>query len=277
MSVVDQNLKWLCDRTGLDNTKLAQATQIDRTVISKILSGKRQATPAQLLTLAKHFDILDPDDLKSSHETFIEKYRAADSNLLLRSFRAVRSHLPRLQSIYESYRGQYGVYYARASGKEGERLVVASLLDIHRLTREAIEFRFINPYKLPTGEWSIYDYSGFLFPVGETLYLLAEQKDNDYEVLSILIQTSHGPQVSLLKGLMSGVGVKIEEGGIERHWIAARPVVLAKRRTRLESWRPAISRELGFLQETKLPEFVRRQLSDERVDLSSDRIRVLEQ
>jgi transcriptional regulator with XRE-family HTH domain len=272
MSEVAQNLRWLCDRAGLDRTKLAEATHIDRTVISKILSGKRPPTSTQLLTLAKHFDVLDPDELKFSHDTFVETYKAADSNLLLRSFRAVRSHLPRLQSIYESYRGQYGVYYSRASGKDDERLVVASLLDVHRLTREAIEFRFINPHKLPTGEWSIYDYSGFLFPIGETLFLLAEQKDNDYEVLTILIQMSHGPQVRLLKGLMSGVGVKTEEGA-ERHWIAARPVVLHKRRTRIESWRSSISQELGFLQETKLPEFVRRQLSYERVDLSSDRDR----
>lgn len=67
------SIRAIRERSGLTKTQLAHRTGIDRTLISRIESGERNGTPAQLIAIAQglHVDLLavlapaariDPDD-----------------------------------------------------------------------------------------------------------------------------------------------------------------------------------------------------------------------
>jgi transcriptional regulator with XRE-family HTH domain len=260
-----KNLEWLRSRSGLGKAAFADELKIDRTSLSRLFSGKRPPTPSQLDKLAKYGGF-DAEDLLLPYNEFMERNKKISSNLVLLAFRTIRANLSRQKTIFDAYCGQYTVYYRGKKRVKGERRVVSSLLDIHRRTQDTIQFRFINPYLLPTGEWAAYEYSGFVFPVGETLYLLGEQKSQEYEILSMLIQMSPAPKVSILRGLMTGVGVE-NVGGVDRGHIAARSIVLSRRRRPLGDWRAGLTTELGFLPESKMPEVIQRELSDDKIDV----------
>ena len=260
-----KNLEWLRSRSGLSKAAFAEELKIDRTSLSRLFSGKRPPTQFQLEKLAKYGGF-DADDLLLPHTEFLLRNKATSSNLVLLAFRTIRGNLSRQREIFDVYRGQYAVYYRGKKIVKEERRVVGSLLDIDRRTEDTIQFRFINPYLLANGEWSAYEYSGFLFPVGETLYLLGEQKSQQYEILSMLIQMSPAPKVNILRGLMTGVGVE-KVGGVDRGHIAARSIVVSRRRRPLENWRSALMTELGYFPESKLSEVVQRELSDDKIDV----------
>jgi hypothetical protein len=95
---------------------------------------------------------------------------------------------------------------------------------------------------------------------------LGEQKDREYEVLSMLIQMSRAPSIRILKGLFTAIGVKYESR-VEKGQIIARSIVLVRRRARLENWRSAIGTDLGYFPESKLPEVVRRELNNQNIDI----------
>jgi hypothetical protein len=157
------------------------------------------------------------------------------------------------------------VYNLRTSGQPADRFNV-SLLDIRRVSGDAIQFGFINPTRLITDEMTAFEYSGFAFPVGNILYLLGEQKNQEYEILSMLIQMSQAASIQILKGLFTAIGVK-NENKVEKGQIIARSIVLVRRRKRIDDWRSAIGTELAFLPESKLPTIVRYALVNQNIDI----------
>jgi transcriptional regulator with XRE-family HTH domain len=259
-----ENLEWLRRRAGLNQTQFASEFGIERSYFNRLLSGEREPTAAQMLAIGNLYN-LEPNDLLLPHLEFVERFSTANSNLPLASFRTIRSNAPRLRSVFESYRGQYIVYNLRTSGQAADRFN-ASLLDIKRLSGDAIQFEFINPTRLITDEMTAFEYSGYAFPVGNTLYLLGEQRDHEYEILSMLIQMSQAASIQILKGLFTAIGIK-NENKVEKSLIIARSIVLVRRRRRLENWRSAIGTELGFLPESKLPTIVRYALVNQNIDI----------
>jgi hypothetical protein len=179
---------------------------------------------------------------------------------MLLSFRAIQSNLDRWEEISARYAGQYNVHYGLDSKEE----ILVSLLTIERPTKEGIEVAFINPYREPGGEISVYEYAGFMYPVRDYLYFVCEEKSADYDILSIIIHDAHTPRVSMLKGLISGIGVR---DGISS--IAARPILVLRRSRPIEDWKAALGREIGYFPNDKVPEAIRRQLNNERVTVTT--------
>jgi hypothetical protein len=60
-------------------------------------------------------------------------------------------------------------------------------------------------------------YSGFAFPVGETLYLLGEQKDREYEILSMLSRLS---LIRALIACLAKTGLQVGD-----HQLAPKPIL----------------------------------------------------
>jgi transcriptional regulator with XRE-family HTH domain len=264
MSNFSQNLEWLRRRAGLNQTQFALELKIERSIFTRLLLGEREPTAAQLSRIADYHG-LEVDDMLLSHAEFVDRFSNLNSNLPLASFRTIRNNSPRLRSVFKSYGGQYTVYNLRTSGSADERFN-ASLLDIKRLSGDAIHFEFINPTRLVTGEMTAFEYSGYAFPVGNTLYLLGEQKDHEYEILSLLIRMSQAASIQILKGLFTAIGIK-NEINAEKSLIIARSIVLVRRKSTLEDWRSAIGTELGFLPESKLPAVVSHTLVNQNIDI----------
>lgn len=138
--------------------------------------------------------------------------------------------------------------------------MIASLLALDRLTPNGLYATLTNPHKDSAGAISAYEYEGFAYPVREYIYFLLEQKNSDYEILSMILREARTPNVSVLKGMVAGIGVDQEVS-----YIAARPLVALKRQRVIDDWRSLFGKELGYLREDTVPKAARDQLSSEKI------------
>jgi transcriptional regulator with XRE-family HTH domain len=252
-----KNIRFLANLHRLKQEGLAKELGWNRTVLTKLLTGKREANVTQKSKLALYFRI-EPAELELDHVTFCEQLNGnrVSSGLPLLTFRTLRENTKRWRASFEKYRGQYLVYYQQ---KEKDT-VVGSLLAIDRLTGDGLHATMVNPHRDSSGIISVYEYEGYAYPVREYLYFLLEQKNADFEILSLILHEARTPSVHLLKGLISGIGVAEEVS-----YIAARPLVAIKRQRLIDDWRSAVGNELGYRPQTSIPEAAQRQLSSEKV------------
>jgi len=259
MSDFARNLQHLFVLSGKKTREqFAFALGLERTMLSKLMSGRRPPTPMHLWKIAS-FAGCTADDLLFGHAKFrsIMQDYTTRSNLMLLSFRSIKKSVAEFSEALKTYKGQYLVYYASETSP-----ALASLLSINKVTKEGIEFTFVNPYRANDGSLSAYEYSGYMYPVSEFLYFICEQKTRDYEILSLILYKSRGPHVSLLSGLITGIGVKEDNTG----WIASVPIIAYRRLKGIEDWQAALrNNELGFIAWDKLPEVVRRNLKTDRL------------
>ncbi|MGY3451928.1 helix-turn-helix domain-containing protein [Bradyrhizobium sp. USDA 4353] len=251
-----KNLRYIARLHRLKQEELAAELGWNRAVLAKLMSGERDPNVQQAITLASFFRI-DGATLELDHEAFRARFggSTASSNLPLLTFRTLRENNGRWQTSFEKYRGQYVLYYMHNADT-----VIGSLLEIDRLTTDGLHVTLINPHRDSSGNISAYEYHGYFYPVREYMYFLLEQKTNDYEILSIVLHEARTPSVNVLKGMISGIGVVDEVS-----YIAARPLVALKRQRRIENWRDAIGKELGYGSPAGIPEAARRLLSNEKV------------
>ena len=144
---------------------------LPRHAVNKIKNGVRAPTKEQALLIARHFGI-DVEDLSVGHVQFrkIIDLKLPNKSHMAYFLRTISANLPRCKEIYQCYSGQFIVYTNRSK----DDLVVASLLNIKRLTKSGIEFEMINPYQ-EGGRYDAYVYRGYMVPVGEFLYFVGEQ------------------------------------------------------------------------------------------------------
>lgn len=257
MTNFKKNLAYLMLASGCKTDgEFARDVGLQRYEINKIKNGVREPTEKQKLLIANRYgiDIADMDvsdvkfkriiDLKFPHKSHMAYF-----------LKTIEINLPRCKEVFYRYQGQFIVYTNRS--KEGT--VVASLLNIKRLTKNGIEFEMINPYK----EGDLYDayiYRGFMMPVGEFLYFVCEQNEQTYEVLTMMFHAVGTPEPRLLRGAWLGVGVK---DGMKA--IASVSAVASRQLRPIEDWREAIPKKLGHVKVGSLDQIIQTQLNDERV------------
>ncbi len=253
-----KNVRHLASVHRLKQVALANELGWDRTVLAKLMSGEREPNANQKSALALFFRI-EPSELDLDHAAFLERHTGtAASNLPLMTFRAVRQNTNKWRDSFEKYRGQYLLHYLHSE----PNTVISSLLSIDRLTGDGLHASLINPHKDSSGNMSCYEYEGYAYPVREYMYFLLEQKNSDYEILSIILHEARTPSVHLLKGMISGIGVVNEVS-----YIAARPLVALKRKRAIDDWRKA--KELGYWPRSGIDNVVQLQLSSEKITVKT--------
>ena len=258
MSNFSENLSHLYRVHGFANqAELGREVEIERSVVSKLLTGARDPTSSQRLRIAKYFKLqqsnfdLPPDAFLGAVENVVAK-----SDLVFLSFRTTKQSIQRCEEVVARYKGQYLIYYPQTD----DGSVIASLLSVGRATKEGIEVDLINPHRDLNGKVTAYQYAGYMYPVREFFYFYFEQNSADYEILALIIHESRTPQVNVLKGMISGVGVLDEAS-----FIAARPIVALRRQRKMDNWQTALGTELGYIPAGKVPEIARKQLSTEKI------------
>ena len=225
---------------------------LSRWTVNKLLRGNREPTTRNLKNIAENCGV-DPNDLYLGHKTFRKLYlsKSINSGYMVHALRTVKSNLHRCRDIFLKYSGQYIVYTNRPE----KGIVGASLLDILRVTKNGIEFTMINPYR-EGSEHTAFEYKGYMMPIDEFLYFIGEQKENSYEILTMIFHLSGAPTSGLLLGLWSGIGVR---DGMKS--IASVPAVAVRRKKRIEDWRSVLNVDLGSIKAKTLPEMVQRRLN----------------
>lgn len=230
---------------------------IDRSVLSKLLTGARAPTSRHRVQIARYFGLKQSDfDLPKNAFLDVIENIVAKSDLVFLRFRTTKQNMQRYEQVVARYGGQYLIYYPQTD----DGSVIASLLTIGRETKEGIEVSLINPHRDLSGKVTAYEYAGYMYPVEEFFYLYLEQKPADYEILSMIFHQSRTPQVNILKGIISGVGVLDELS-----FIAARPIIALRRQQNIDDWQTALGTELGYIPAGKVPEIARKQLSPEKI------------
>jgi hypothetical protein len=258
VSRFSENLSYLYQLRGFASAEVfGKVVGIDRSGVSRLLSGARAPTANQKMRIARYFELRAVDfDLTKDEFLEVAENVVTKSNLVFLAFRTIRQNLPRFEDVAHRYEGQYLVYYPQS--RDGS--VIASLLSIGKSTKEGIAVRLINPHRDSSGTVTAYEYAGYMYPIREFLYFYFEQKPADYEILSIILHESRAPQVNVLRGMISGVGVLDDLS-----FIAARPIVVQRRRRNIENWESALGNELGYIPSGRVPEIARKHLSEERI------------
>ncbi|MEY9634096.1 transcriptional regulator with XRE-family HTH domain [Bradyrhizobium japonicum] len=253
-----KNVRHLASVHRLKQVALAKDLGWDRTVLAKLMSGEREPNTNQKGALALYFRI-EPSELDLDHGAFLARHTgAAVSNLPLMTFRAVRQNTNKWRECFEKYRGQYVLHYLHSEPDT----VISSLLSIDRLTGDGLHASLVNPHKDSGGNMSYYEYEGYAYPVREYMYFLLEQKNSDYEILSLILHEARTPSVHLLKGMISGIGVVNEVS-----YIAARPLVALKRKRPIDDW--AQSKEIGYRPRNAIDNAAQLQLSSEKITVTT--------
>lgn len=245
-----KNIQYACERADyLTMTALAAEIGIPRATFSRIFNGKRAPNLKHLQKISKHLRCRI-DDLRLPHAKFkrLIDEKIAGTGLPLLLFRTTKQFADTWAETSEKYKGQYIMY----NGRNSEGTTIASLVSLGKPTKEGIEFSLTNPYR-DSGNYTAYEYSGLIFPVGDFLYGFAEQKLNRYELLSVILYASRTPEFSILRGLISGIGVK--EGASV---VSSSAVILVRQRRPIRDWRAELDRRLGYIPTTSLPVIVQR-------------------
>lgn len=253
-----KNLEHLFNESGCRTRgEFASRLGIDRTRVSRLLNGKDEATKSERVRIAEVFD-LEVSQLYSYNDHFMK----AIGNLGVKRFiDAKKLHVLddfiRITSKESAkYRGQYNLYY---SGTDPD-ICIASLVTIGKKFNNGLEFEMINPYEFADGSYGAFEYKGIMYISEFAIYVIAEQTKKDYELLNLIFYTSPLSEVKVLKGIISGIGVKHEQ-----RFVAANSAVLLKRASPIRSWKEKLGSELGYVRRESLPELIRRNLDSQKI------------
>lgn len=235
--------------------QIAEEIGIDRSTLSRLKTGAREASAEHLTLIANYAGLSEPELLHLPHEAFKEVLREgkAATNSPVHGLRIISANLGECKNTEDVYAGQY-VLYTRST-RPGK--VVASLLEIGSTTSNGISVSLINPYNGHDGEYLAFEYRGFMVPVAEYVYVFAEQLTGNYEVLSLIFHAVPVKPAIILEGIQSGVGVLKN-----RKFIASVCVVGERVRKPIAHWRDALGTRLGYLELASLPEVVRLKLDN---------------
>ena len=254
VSDFSKNLEELMIRSDLGSVKIfANKLGLGRTVISRLKSGAREPTLAQLRAIAEFAGFLSPDDLMRPHDEFLEILTKGHgpSGSPLHSLAVLQRNVPRCAELLGDYKGQY-ILYAPSSR---ENTVVASLFEITGVSQHGMTVRLVNPYNGHDGDYQAFEYAGFMVPASEYLYVFAEQIAEDYEVITLIFHAPPVRPVRVLEGVWSGIGVKRN-----RKFISASPAVAVWAQRPIENWREELGERLGYLPIGKAGELVRQKM-----------------
>lgn len=254
-----QNLEAVIARSGIDSVKgFAREVGLARTCISRLRSGTRGPTASQLRAIAQFVGMITPEDLLKPHEEFLNVLDSGNppSGSPLHSLRPLSKSLTRCRSLAPDYAGQY-VLYAPSSR---ENTVVASLLELGVVDQAGIQTSIINPYNGHDGDYLAFEYTGFMVPVSDYIYVFAEQKTENYEVTSLIFHAPPVKPARMLEGIWSGIGVKSN-----RKFVSASPVVALRLAKPIENWRGALGEQLGYLSSGKIPRVVSKKLQNKGI------------
>lgn len=251
------NVRYLASLHRLKQVALAKELGWDRTVLAKFMSGQRKPSISQKVALATVLRT-QVAELELDHATFRARLEGdrTRSDMPLLTFRTTIESARRWQHTFEKYRGQYLIYYKHVV----DGIVIASLLTIDRLTNDGLYATLTNPHKDSSGSTTAFEYAGYAYPVREYIYFLLEQKNANYEILSVILHEARTPTINVLRGLLSGIGVDKEVS-----YIAARPLVALRLQRRIDDWRAAVGKELGYLPLSGIRQIARQHLSDEKI------------
>jgi transcriptional regulator with XRE-family HTH domain len=255
MTEFQKNFEFLyLQSQAFSDDHFGQMLSLGRTTVNRLRNGTRQPSSKQLNQIAKYCG-METTDLLLENNAFIKIYegKRINSGYMIHSLRTVQENLSHCKEVFEKYGGQWQVY----TNCSTDGIVICSLLSILRATKNGIEFEMINPY-LEDESYDAYTYKGYLIPIQDYLYFIGEQKENSYEVLTMLFHTSGAPKPTLVTGLWTGVGVK---DGVK--CIASVSAVAQKRKQPIEDWREHLGLDLGYVQANKLSKLVQTKLSSE--------------
>lgn len=253
MAAFSQNLRHLLELSGCKtDAQFAGLLGMERWTFNKLKNGSIKPTRTHLQKISEYsgFSI---KELHLQHDKFLElpNRDIIDESIMFRKFRITQSHSQNLRSIFDKYQGNYIIYtYGSGDGQ-----IIASLLNVNRLTRSGIEFEMINPYFEGFDQYQVYKYTGFLIPAEDYLYFFGEQEKHDYEILSMVFGMTGAPEVKMLRGLWTGIGVLRGEKYI------ASVTALAVKQDRPLEWRKELGEKIGYLQTDSLPEVIRRNIA----------------
>ena len=233
--------------------RIAEDIGIERSVLSKLKNGSRNPSAVHLRLIANHPAIHDPNQLLLPHEEFKGVLEKGQPSLHspIHGLRVVAANLSACKKVEDTYVGQYVLY--TPSKRDG--LCVASLLEVGPTTSNGLSINIVNPYTGHDGKYLAFEYRGFMVPIAEYLYIFAEQKSADYEVLSIILHAAPVKPANTLEGIQNGVGV-IQN----RKYIAAVNAIAARVRTPIDNWRAALDTRLGYLKIPSLPELIQKKM-----------------
>ena len=256
MSAFVQNFDYIYQQTNCRNdNEFAGEVGLSRSTVNRLKNGKRPLSKQQAILIARYAGV-EVADLYLPHAEFVEIYnsRKIVSDYMIHSLRVVEKNLRHCRDLFPTYSGQYVVY----TNKSKDGRVIASLLELTRVTKHGIEFHMINPYLEVPGKYESYNYKGYMMPVENFLYFVGEQEKNEYEILTMIFETSGAPKVGILRGLWTGIGVK---GGVKA--IASVPAIAVKRSNIIENWRNVTDKNVGYLKVANLPHMIQEKLRDE--------------
>jgi len=253
-----QNINTIMKKSGAGTQEeFARQCGFSQSGLSKILASTRNPTDDVLRKIA-FVGGVDVSDLQLNPEDFhdIINNITISSNLCMISLRTIKDNLYRCREVFKDYEGQYILYNSSSENK----IFVASLLSLNRVTKEGIEFTLINPYKGVDGRYQTFKYKGFAFPVNKYLYLFAEQEDQDYEILTIILSLSSAPKVNILEGAQTGIGVLND-----RAYVASTYCCCVKQNNIIKDINKELPGKLGYLKEEKISEMVKKNFTEDRM------------
>ncbi len=230
---------------------------ISRSVVNKLRNGRRSPTRRHLNCIANYCGV-NPDELLLEHDSFrkIMAGKFETIPFMIHALSVIEENIEKCRDLFSIYEGQYNIYTNKST--EGE--VVASLLEMQKVTKFGIQFSMVNPYREEGFSYQVFRYRGYAVPIDQFIYFFGEQEGNKYEVLTMIFQMSAAPKSVLLRGMWSGIGVT--EG---RKFIAAVPALAMRRQRRIDDWKTALGSDIGILPVDKVPALIQKNLRQERV------------
>jgi len=260
MSGFPQNFEYLCRQFELgDQKQIAKTFGLARETISRLRSGIRNPTEQHLQVFSRLFRI-SPNALLLDHDKFLDTIdiRRRNPGPSMASIRTISLNSNRFEDVFKKYEGSYKVYHLQLDKSK----VVVSLLNVKYLADEGIIVEYINPHVDVAGHQSNYEYRGYLYPLAGFMYVVCEQFQSEYEILTMLLHDNPDPKPRVLKGLVTGIGVI--EGS---NYIAARPIILARQRNKLKNEHETLDGNIGHLPIGEIPQYIRNLLSTEEITM----------
>lgn len=254
-----KNLRHLYEISGCTTqSEFAFQFAIDRSRMNKLLGGKAASSRAEKIKLSMKLGPIF-DRIEDDHKSFIQYMENEGVRRFIDpdKFKLIRSTDENRTAEINRYKGQYILYYG---GGEKSEYCISSLVTIGKSYHNGLEFKMINPYRFTDGQYGHFAYDGVMYLSDVGVFMIAEQVENDYEILSMIFHSSPLSDVRILRGVVSGIGIRGE-----RRYVASNAAVLLKRTALIHDWQKSLGRELAYLPIAKLPEIVRQYLKHERI------------
>lgn len=158
----------------------------------------------------------------------------------------------RSSEFCDQYAGQYVLYTQRENNQSMRSLF--TIRDVEGVPK----FQMVNPYYRSHKQVSAFEYTGYAVGAEQFIYFVGEQTHNEYELIYLAFYAPRGADADLLRGIMSGVGVRKEVD-----YVASVPAVLVRTQQQICNWRDAIGSTLGLVQTSELREDIQRHLVEQ--------------